>query len=78
MTSGAAGTGLVEWKLPLLAMHAAIGVTMGLYLFALIMVVLNVAAFGANSISIRFLKGSRLPSGELRNKADEEGSAAAV
>jgi hypothetical protein len=28
------------------AMHVAIGVTMGMYLFALIMIVLNAAAFG--------------------------------
>ena len=66
------------WLFSVLAMHAAIGVTMGLYLFALIMVVLNVAAFGADSIPIRFLNNRRLPSGELRNKADEEGAAAIV
>jgi hypothetical protein len=29
-----------------LAMHAAIGLAMGMYLFALVMIVLNVAAFG--------------------------------
>jgi hypothetical protein len=34
------------WLACILAMHIAIGVTMGLYLFALIMIVLNVAAFG--------------------------------
>ena len=27
-------------------MHAAIGLTMGMYLFALVMIVLNLAAFG--------------------------------
>jgi hypothetical protein len=27
-------------------MHVAIGMTMGMYLFALIMIILNVAAFG--------------------------------
>jgi hypothetical protein len=27
-------------------MHVAIGLTMGMYLFALVMIVLNVAAFG--------------------------------
>jgi hypothetical protein len=31
-------------------MHIAIGVTMGMYLFALIMIVLNVAAFGPGVI----------------------------
>jgi hypothetical protein len=34
------------WLLAVIAMHAAIGLTMGMYLFALIMIVLNVAAFG--------------------------------
>jgi hypothetical protein len=28
-------------------MHLAIGLTMGMYLFAFIMIVLNIAAFGA-------------------------------
>ena len=34
------------WLVCILAMHVAIGLTMGLYLFALIMIVLNLAAFG--------------------------------
>jgi hypothetical protein len=34
------------WLGCILAMHAAIGVLMGLYLFALVMMVLNIAAFG--------------------------------
>lgn len=34
------------WLAAVLAMHIAIGATMGMYLFALIMIVLNVAAFG--------------------------------
>jgi Vitamin K-dependent gamma-carboxylase len=34
------------WLACILAMHAAIGLTMGLYLFALIMIVMNLAAFG--------------------------------
>ena len=34
------------WLAAILGMHLAIGVTMGLYLFALIMIVLNLAAFG--------------------------------
>ena len=34
------------WLGAVIAMHAAIGITMGMYLFALIMIVLNVAAFG--------------------------------
>lgn len=34
------------WLLAILGMHLAIGVAMGMYLFALIMIVLNLAAFG--------------------------------
>jgi len=37
------------WLVCILAMHVAIGVTMGLYLFALVMIVLNLAAFGLDS-----------------------------
>jgi hypothetical protein len=36
------------WLACILAMHVAIGLTMGLYLFALIMIVLNLAAFGVD------------------------------
>jgi len=35
------------WLLAILGMHLAIGLTMGLYLFALIMIVLNLAAFAS-------------------------------
>lgn len=38
------------WLGCVLAMHAAIGVTMGLSLFALVMIILNVAAFGPGTI----------------------------
>jgi hypothetical protein len=34
------------WLICILGMHIAIGLTMGMYLFALIMIVLNLAAFG--------------------------------
>jgi Vitamin K-dependent gamma-carboxylase len=34
------------WLICILAMHAAIGLMMGLYLFALVMMVMNLAAFG--------------------------------
>jgi hypothetical protein len=34
------------WLVCILGMHTAIGLTMGMYLFALIMIVLNLAAFG--------------------------------
>ncbi len=36
----------VFWLVCILAMHAAIGLAMGMYLFALAMIVLNLAAFG--------------------------------
>ena len=36
------------WFLGVIAMHVAIGLTMGLYLFAFVMIVLNFAAFGPN------------------------------
>jgi len=39
------------WLICILAMHAAIGLLMGLYLFALVMIVMNVAAFGIPSRS---------------------------
>jgi hypothetical protein len=38
------------WLICICGMHFAIGVTMGMYLFALIMIVLNVAAFGQGLI----------------------------
>jgi hypothetical protein len=39
------GVGRV-WLIAILIMHVGIGLTMGMYLFASIMVVLNLAAFG--------------------------------
>ncbi|MEP6937235.1 MAG: hypothetical protein ABI871_04115, partial [Chthoniobacterales bacterium] len=36
------------WLVAIVAMHLAIGLTMGLYLFALVMITLNLAAFGPN------------------------------
>ena len=41
------------WLGCILAMHAAIGLTMGLYLFALVMMVMNLAAFGVPSTGRR-------------------------
>jgi Vitamin K-dependent gamma-carboxylase len=38
------------WLVCILAMHAAIGLLMGLYLFALVMIIMNIAAFGVSSI----------------------------
>jgi hypothetical protein len=40
------------WLVCILAMHVAIGLTMGMYLFALIMIVLNLAAFGPDFRSV--------------------------
>ena len=41
------------WLGCILAMHAAIGLMMGLYLFAIVMIVMNLAAFGVPSASRR-------------------------
>ena len=46
------------WLVCILAMHVAIGLTMGLYLFALVMIVLNLAAFGVDC-GIPFLERRR-------------------
>ena len=46
------------WLVCILGMHVAIGLTMGMYLFALVMVVLNLAAFGVGS-GVLFLKHSQ-------------------
>jgi hypothetical protein len=43
------------WLVCILAMHLAIGLTMGMYLFALVMIVLNLAAFGVDS-GVPFLR----------------------
>jgi hypothetical protein len=42
------------WLVGIVAMHIAIGLSMGLFLFSLIMVVLNVAAFGPDSWRLFF------------------------
>ncbi len=39
------------WLVCILAMHAAIGLLMGLYLFAMVMIIMNIAAFGVPSLS---------------------------
>jgi Vitamin K-dependent gamma-carboxylase len=41
------------WLVMILGMHIAIGLTLGLYLFALVMIVLNLAAFGPGSFDSR-------------------------
>jgi hypothetical protein len=50
------------WLSAVIAMHVAIGITMGMYLFALIMIVLNAAAFGPGifgSISTQPVRSGR-------------------
>ena len=52
------------WLVGILAMHIAIGLSMGLLLFSLIMVVLNVAAFGPDSWRL-FCQSWRCPGVEV-------------
>ena len=40
------------WLIGICAMHVGIGITMGMYLFSLVMIVLNVAAFGPGLIRL--------------------------
>ncbi len=47
------------WLIGILGMHISIGLTMGLYLFALIMIVLNLAAFGPDLFSGGFAVSGR-------------------
>jgi hypothetical protein len=47
------------WLVCILAMHAAIGLLMGLYLFALVMIVMNLAAFGVACTSRTAHPGSQ-------------------
>jgi hypothetical protein len=49
------------WLIGICAMHVGIGLTMGMYLFALIMIVLNVAAFGPNLIRTEHARISLRP-----------------
>jgi hypothetical protein len=52
----------VFWLAGILLMHLSIGLTMGLYLFALIMIVLNLAAFGSDLFPGRLgVSGRRWP-----------------
>lgn len=53
------------WLAGIVAMHAAIGLMMGLYLFALVMIVMNIAAFGIPSCGPLFRHQS--VSGEIPN-----------
>jgi hypothetical protein len=55
------------WLIAILTMHAAIGLLMGMYLFALVMIVLNVAAFGPEP-SFSKLRAAIRRLGELMKK----------
>jgi hypothetical protein len=57
------------WLVCILAMHAAIGLAMGLYLFALVMIVLNLAAFG-----IGMSKGRRVTAAVTSGASAEQRS----
>jgi hypothetical protein len=54
------------WLICILAMHAVIGLAMGLYLFALVMIVFNLAAFGFGMSKGRMVatEGAKVYSGE--------------
>jgi hypothetical protein len=55
------------WLVCIVVMHAAIGLAMGMYLFALVMIVLNLAAFGIGMSNGR--PGSAgVPSGGVRQQ----------
>ena len=54
--------------LSVIGMHIGIGVTMGLYLFALIMIILNVAAFGPGTLFPESAKESVAGSSEATEK----------
>ena len=61
------------WLVCILAMHAAIGLTMGMYLFALVMIILNLAAFGVG-IRVPFI---RHPAGRTRHPCSSTAAAPA-
>jgi len=52
------------WLICMLGVHVGIAVTMGMYLFSFIMIVLNVAAFGAGLIRLPFALNRAAPSAE--------------
>jgi hypothetical protein len=60
------------WLIVVCTMHAMIGLTMRLHLFALVMIVLNVAAFAPKSVMRIFLARAK-----LRNSAGSEESGGA-
>ena len=63
------------WLVCILAMHAAIGLAMGLYLFALVMIVLNLAAFGIGMSKGRPLSAEAAAGGSLEQHPNISGLA---
>jgi hypothetical protein len=61
------------WLVCILAMHAAIGLAMGLYLFALVMIVLNLAAFGVGMRKGRADSAGITASGRTEQHPDVSG-----
>ena len=62
------------WLAGILLMHLSIGLTMGLYLFGLIMIVLNLAAFGPEYLAkldrTRFRRWSRRASAPIWRRTE--------
>jgi hypothetical protein len=56
------------WLVCILAMHAAIGLAMGMYLFALVMIVLNLAAFGIGMSKGRTASAEARAGGSVESK----------
>jgi hypothetical protein len=56
------------WLICVIAMHVGIGLTMGMYLFALIMIILNVAAFGPGALFSESAKPRAAELGEAEAK----------
>jgi hypothetical protein len=54
------------WLVCIVAMHVGIGLAMGMYLFALVMIVLNLAAFGIGMSSPPSLASETAPNGLIR------------
>jgi hypothetical protein len=63
------------WLVCIFAMHAAIGLAMGLYLFALVMIVLNLAAFGIGMTKWRPVSAEVAAGGSAEQRPDISGSA---
>ena len=63
------------WLVCILAMHAAIGLAMGLYLFALVMIVLNLAAFGIGMRKERPVSAGSMTDGSTEQHPNVSGLA---